>query len=542
MTLTTDRAGTAGRTPTGKDVTDALAKLRAALGDEHVLTDEQDRAWFAADFTDDDVPTPVAVARPGSAADVVEVVTTARAAGLAIVGRGGGMSYTLAHTPARADTIVVDLRRLDRIVEINVDDRYVTVEPGVTWFQLREALRGTGMRVPFHGTLSGLHATVGGGLSQNAVGLGRGFLVDYVLGLEVVLGDGRVLTTGSGAAGNAAPFWRNFGPDLSGLFLCDSGAFGLKTRATLRLDPEPHGVALGCFGFDTARELIAAEVEIGRTDLASECIGADSFMNTVMAEMPPPPKEEVRRIAKLVLAQSDSRPRALRQLARAARPGGMRFLAKVPFSLVVVCDADDQAAADRNLARIRKICRRHGGKSLPTALALGMRYAPFQPIHPLMVGKHGEAGMPSNLVFPLSRAQQAVNALDAFMAEHVEEMERFGVYEVRNYLITGHFFGIEPILFWADRLSTYRASWASEEQRQEFADAAPNPAARECALAVRAAMLARFRELGAVHLQIGKVYPFKEALAGGTTWEVLEQLKGIVDPDHLVNPGSLGLD
>jgi FAD/FMN-containing dehydrogenase len=538
MTVTTPRAGSA---PTA-DVDAALAELRRALGDEHVLTSEHDRAWYAADFTDADVALPAAVVRPASAQEVVAVLKTARGAGLAVVGRGGGMSYALAHCPSRAETIVVDLRRLDRIVEINTDDRYVTVEAGVTWAQLRQALQGTGMRVPFHGTLSGLHATVGGGLSQNAVGLGRGFLVDYVLGLEVVLGDGRVLTTGSGAASGATPFWRNFGPDLSGLFLCDSGAFGVKTRATLRLDPEPRGVALGCFGFERAPDLIAAELEIARTDLASECIGADSFMNTVMAEMPPPPRDEVKRIAKLVLAQSDSRPRALRQLARAARPGGLKFLAKVPFSLVVVCDAADQAAADRNLARLRKICRRHGGKSLPTGLALGMRYAPFQPIHPLMVGKHGEAGMPSNIVFPLSRAQEAVDALDAFMAENADEMKRHGVYEVRNYLVTGHFFGIEPILFWPDRLSGYRASWASEEQRAEFADAPSNRDARDCALRVRAAMIARFRELGAVHLQLGKVYPFKDALAGTTTWEVLEQLKDAFDPDHLVNPGVLGLE
>ncbi len=519
-----------------------IDQLQTALGTEHVLTDEADRRWYAADFTDAEVPVPVAVAQPGSVDEVVAVVQAARAAGLAIVGRGGGMSYTLAATPTRSETVVVDLRRMNRIVEINTDDRYVTVEPGVTWAQLREALWGTGMRVPFHGTLSGLHATVGGGLSQNATGLGQGFLVDYVLGLEVVVGDGRVLTTGSGAAAGTAPFWRNFGPDLSGMFLCDSGAFGLKTRATLRLDPEPGGVALGCFGFDRASDLIAAQVEIGRTGLAAECIGADAFMNTVMSEMPPPPREEVRRIAKMVLAQSSSRPRALRQLARAARPGGMKFLAKVPFSLVVNCDAADQAAADRNLAKVRKICKRHNGKSLPSALSLGMRYAPFQPIHPLMVGKHGEAGMPSNMVFPLSRAQEAVDALDQFMAEARDAMERHGVYEVRNYLVTGHFFGIEPILFWPDRLSSYRASWSSDEQRAEFGDAPPNDAARDCALDVRARMIARFRELGAAHLQLGKVYPYREALAGTTTWDVLEQIKDVLDPDHSLNPGAIGLE
>jgi D-lactate dehydrogenase (cytochrome) len=524
------------------DTTTAIDQLRNALGDEHVLTDEAERRWHAADFTDAEVPIPVAVARPGSADDVAAIVRIARAAGLAVAGRGGGMSYTLAHTPARSETVIVDLRRMNRIVEVNLDDRYVTVEPGVTWSQLRAELQGSGMRVPFHGTLSGLHATVGGGLSQNATGLGQGYAADYVLGLEVVLGDGRVLTTGSGAARGTAPYWRNFGPDLTGLFLCDSGAFGIKTRATFRLDPEPKGVALGCYSFETAADLVAAEVAIARTGLASECLGADAFLGTAMADMPPPPKEEIRRISKLVLAQSDSRVRAMRQLAKAARPGGMKFMAKVPFSLVVVCDAATQAAADRNQATVRRLCKKHPGKSIATTLALGMRYAPFQPIHPLMVGKNGESGMPSNLLFPLSRAQEAVDELDEFMAGERENMERHGVYEVRNYLISGHFFGIEPILFWPDRLSEYRASWSSDEQRAEFADAPGNPAARDCALDIRRRMIARFRELGAAHLQLGKVYPYRDALEGTTTWEVVEQIKQLVDPDHMLNPGVLGLE
>ena len=234
---------------------------------------------------------------------MVEVVKIARGAGLAVVPRGGGMSYTLAHTPARAETLVVDLRRMDRIVECNLADRYVTVEAGVTWAQLMERLRGTGSWLTFNGTLSGLHATVGGTLAQNSAGLGRGWLSEAVLGLEVVLGDGRVLQTGSGAAEGTAPYYRNFGPDLSGLFLCDSGAFGFKTRATLRLDPVPGGTAFGCYAFDDARPMIAAELEMARTGLISECIGADSFMNTVMAETPPPPRAEMVAVAKAYLAR-----------------------------------------------------------------------------------------------------------------------------------------------------------------------------------------------------------------------------------------------
>ncbi len=431
---------------------------------------------------------------------------------------------------------------MNRVVELNLADRYVTVEAGVTWVQMQETLAGTGWWLTFNGTLSGLHATVGGTLSQNSVGLGRGFITEGVLSLEVVLGDGRVLTTGSGSAEGAAPYYRNFGPDLSGLFLSDSGVYGFKTRATLRLDPVPGGTGLGCFAFDAAGPMIDAQVEMARTGLISECIGADSFMNSVMAEMPPPPRDEAMKVAKSFLAASTSKPRALRTLARVARPGGMKFLAGVKFSLAVVTDAADQAAADRNLARLKRIAKRHGGRSLPPTFTLGLRYAPYQPIHPLMVGKHGEAGFPSNALYPLSRARDAVDALDRFMADNAELMHEHGIYEVRNYLICGHGFGIEPILFWPDKLSTYRSTWASPEQREEFADAPDNTEARRVALDLRRRMIAMFRTNGALHLQLGKVYPYREALDGTVAWDVISQIKDLFDPDHLVNPGTLGLD
>jgi FAD/FMN-containing dehydrogenase len=170
MAAITDHPGGAARPETE----DAIGKLVAVLGDEHVLLDAETRRWYAADFTDTDVPLPIAVVQPATTEDVVEVVRIGTAAGLSLAPRGGGMSYTLAHTPGNERTVVVDLRRMDRIVELNLDDRYVTVEAGVTWARLMETLRGTGYWLTFNGTLSGLHATVGGTLSQNSVGLGRG--------------------------------------------------------------------------------------------------------------------------------------------------------------------------------------------------------------------------------------------------------------------------------------------------------------------------------------------------------------------------------
>src|SRR5581483_69689 len=132
---------------------------------------------------------------------------------------------------------------------------------------------------------------------------------------------------------------------------------------------------------------------------------------------------------------------------------------------------------------------------------LGMRYAPYQPIHPLMIGRKGEAGFPSNALFPLSRALDACESLDQFMADNAAVMREHGIYEVRNSLLCGHAFGIEPIIFWPDRLSPYRASWASPEQRREFAAAPDNAAARAAALDLRRRMIEMLRGIGALHLQ-----------------------------------------
>jgi hypothetical protein len=194
------------------------------------------------------------------------------------------------------------------------------------------------------------------------------------------------------------------------------------------------------------------------------------------------------------------------------------------------------------MRRVRRIVRKHGGRSISNAMALGLRHAPFQPIHPLMVGKHGEAGFPSNAIFPLSRADTAVDALDRFEHDNTDLMQRHGIYLVRNYLLCGHGFGIEPIFFWPDRLSPYRAHWASPEQREQFADAPPNDDGRAAVLDLRARMIAMFREIGSVHIQMGKVYPYREAMAGTVAWDVIETIKDATDPQRLVNPGVLGLE
>ncbi|NJS14645.1 MAG: FAD-binding oxidoreductase [Sphingopyxis sp.] len=141
------------------------------------------------------------------------------------------MSYTGGYTQTMPGAVLIDTGAMDRILDINEIDMRVTVEAGCSWAKLYDTLKPLGLRTPFWGTLSGLKATVGGGMSQNCLFWGsarHGSGPQSCLAMEVVLADGTILKTGEGVA-------RPYGPDMTGLFLGDTGAMGVKATITLRL-------------------------------------------------------------------------------------------------------------------------------------------------------------------------------------------------------------------------------------------------------------------------------------------------------------------
>ena len=247
----------------------ALDTLQRALGDR-VLADTATREYYANDiFWQPGIP-PLAVVLPQTREEAAEAVRLATEAGLAVVPRGGGMSYTKGYLPDRADSIVVDSRKLDRVLEVNDDDRYITVEAGCTWEKLNAALEADG---PAHRLLGSAvrherHRRRRALAEQRLLRLcAQRRVADSVLGVTVILADGRLVTTGSGGRVGAKPFTRYGGPDLTGLFLGDNGAFGIKVAATLKLWPKPSEVGFLSFGFPTMKAMAAAQVEMARTRL-----------------------------------------------------------------------------------------------------------------------------------------------------------------------------------------------------------------------------------------------------------------------------------
>ena len=212
------------------------------------------------------------MARPGSVDELQAVVRACARHRAPMVVRGGGASYTDGYLPVRPGTICIDVSRLTHI-EVNAEDMYVTVEPGVTWAKLYEAVSARGLRTPMWGPFSGLAATVGGGMSHYAVNYGSGLYgisAESLLGMDVILANGELVSTGSGGGINSLPFFRFYGPDLTGLFVGDAGAFGIKARMTLRLMKKPEGFAAASFGFPDGESCLRAQMEIARLGVVAQ--------------------------------------------------------------------------------------------------------------------------------------------------------------------------------------------------------------------------------------------------------------------------------
>ncbi|MDX2221791.1 MAG: FAD-binding oxidoreductase, partial [Rhodospirillaceae bacterium] len=230
-TLTRPAPAGAPKPPAGLGPHQGLIdQLRQIVGPEHLATADDDRAFFAED-TYRSLETPLAAVSPANVDELSRVASACSRAGVALVPRGGGMSYTDGYLHTRPQSVTVDMRRMDKILEINETDMYVTVECGCTWAALNAALKARNLRTPYWGPLSGLKSVVGGALSQNSIFFGSGFYgsaVEQAVGLTVVLADGSVLPLGGHAIARGKPFMKHYGPDLMGLFLADAGAMAIK--------------------------------------------------------------------------------------------------------------------------------------------------------------------------------------------------------------------------------------------------------------------------------------------------------------------------
>src|SRR5215831_6386377 len=245
--------------------TDLLSRFAKIVGDKYAITDPQAQLPYLTEMRDLYRGRTPMVLRPAKVEEVSRIVALANETGTAIVPQGGNTGLVGGQLPYN-DEILLSLNRLDRIREVDATSNTITCEAGVTLGRAREAAAAADrlypQLLPSEGT-----CTIGGNLSTNAGGtaaLAYGIARAHVLGIEVVLADGRVLNNLNKLKKD------NTGYDLKNLFIGAEGTLGIITAASLRLIARPRAVETAFVGVaspDAALELlgIASEATPGVT-------------------------------------------------------------------------------------------------------------------------------------------------------------------------------------------------------------------------------------------------------------------------------------
>jgi len=223
-------------------VKDAYKEIEDILGADFITDKEFMKAAYSRNV-DPAFPDRWAdmIVRPENTHEISEIVKIANKYKIHMVPRGGGAD--LVGGSVSKGGILIDLTRMNKIIDINEDDFYCEVECGITWGNLVSQLHSKGLTTGVLGPGSGFSATIGGGLSNSTAGFGStkyGVVPDICLGVEVVLPNpqGTIIRTGAAANRYAKPFCRyGVAPDFTGLFMGDVGTMGIKTRAFLKLFP-----------------------------------------------------------------------------------------------------------------------------------------------------------------------------------------------------------------------------------------------------------------------------------------------------------------
>ena len=305
-----------------------ISGLQKILGKTGVLSTPEDLAVYSYDGTFSEAR-PDIVVLPETTEQVSRIVKLAAEARIPIVPRGMGSGLAAASVPFPEGGIVLCLTRMNHILEVDPENSTVQAEAGVVTADLQEAVEKFGLFYPPDPS-SIRHSTIGGNVACNAGGprcLKYGVTGDYVLGLEVVLADGRILKTGG------KPIKDVTGYDLNGLFTGSEGTLGIVTEVLLRLITRPSN-------FKTA---------------LAEFTSLDDASRTVSAIL----------MAGIVPASLELMDRTAIQCIEEAMNLGLNT--EIEASLIIETDGTDEHTVMREIEACVSICHESGASSVKIA-------------------------------------------------------------------------------------------------------------------------------------------------------------------------------
>ncbi len=280
-----------------------IDRLRDEVSIDAVITDIEHMISYSYDATRIE-RLPDALLMPKTPEDVASILRIANSEKVPVIPRGAGSGFAGGSVPARGG-IILSLQKMDRIIELNRDDFYMVVEPGVVTRDIQKMAEAEGLFYPPDPS-SVNFCTIGGNISTGAGGargVKYGTTKDYVMGLEVVLPTGDIIFTGTRAPRSVA------GYDLTRLIVGSEGTLGVITKAVLRLIPLPEKTVTVAAIFTATHNTIAAIEDIIRSGIRPSVI---EFMDresiSVVRDLLP---ESVRETGEAMLISEVDGPEAL---------------------------------------------------------------------------------------------------------------------------------------------------------------------------------------------------------------------------------------
>ncbi|MFH1629576.1 MAG: FAD-linked oxidase C-terminal domain-containing protein [Pseudomonadota bacterium] len=248
--------------------------LIETVGEQNFTDDLIDMVSFSYDASEHS-HRPACAVWPETAEQISQILKLSNREKIPVIPRGAGTGLSGMAIPIKGG-IVLDLSRMNKIIQISIEDRLAIVQPGVVYADLEKALAPHGFFFP-PDPASGKVSTLGGNAATNAGGLKGakyGTTRDYVLGLQVVLPDGRIMRTGSRTMKSVS------GYDLTRLFVGSEGTLGIITEITLKINPRPTATSTAVATFDTLEDAGRAINQImhsGIVPSALEILGKETL-------------------------------------------------------------------------------------------------------------------------------------------------------------------------------------------------------------------------------------------------------------------------
>lgn len=499
-----------------------LDNIRDTLGEHIVSTEKALRCTLSLDIFPNSETIAAAVIRPQNEESVTAILKQANTRGVKLRIRGGGFSYTGGYSPQNDTDVLLDLRSLDTIHEINTDDLVATVGAGCTWEKLLNALREKGLDTLIQPPVSGSHSTIGGAISQGLPGDMSG-----VLSLGMVMPDGETLVTGSaGTTPGRLPFNRHSGPDFTGLFIGDCGVYGVKTRVSLRLRKRPARSGHATILFKDLPQLTDALRQIGASGLTRRCMGLDPVKSRTA-----------------IPATLGERLAAARSIGKSA---GILELIKVglaslrpetgQWTLHITVEGESRAMVQEKLAAVRRLCKNRTGETAP-AIPRALYAQPFS--IRATAGRNGESWVPVHGIVAPSRAKEAANMLNNFQIKHAKALQQQNTKMGLLVSTAGAYVLFEPMFEWPGTLSPMVAEALGKQRVRKFTNT--NIAKRDSNFVrrLRQELRDEFANLDATFIQQGRFYPYSKDDNG--LGSLASLLRKAIDPAQTTNDGLLGL-